>query len=183
MRVSCGTSRLIAALCCLQTPAVFVSKFKSAASFSTKSCQLSVNTTDHFSKLLYSGGEDVTYSSVEDFMSALTSGSFALGMLPTQSFVPVRTHYWFSLVYDLGCDRYRQHGLCCVAASQLMIVAGLMHMYRVFVLVTCVCAVATFVQMKLLAFGTMVAIWQTHINSLPHRAALIPQQVLQTLHD
>ena len=74
-----------------------MSKFKSAASFSTKSCQLSVNTTDHFSKVLYSGGEDVTYSSVADFMSALTDGSFALGMLPTQTFVPVRTHSLFGV--------------------------------------------------------------------------------------
>lgn len=66
-----------------------MSKYKSAATFSTKSCQLSVNTTDYFSKVLYSGGEDVTYSSVQDFMSALTDGSFALGMLPTQTLVPV----------------------------------------------------------------------------------------------
>ena len=66
-----------------------MSKYKSAATFSTKSCQLSVNTTDSFSKVLYSGGEDVTYSSVQDFMSALTDGSFALGMLPSQTFVPV----------------------------------------------------------------------------------------------
>lgn len=76
-------------VCSLQTPPVFVSKYKSAASFSTKSCQLSVNTTDHFSKVLYSGGKDVTYKSVKDFMAALTDGSFALGMLLTQQFVQV----------------------------------------------------------------------------------------------
>ena len=73
----------------LQTPPVFVSKYKSAATFSTKSCELSVNTTDYFSKVLYSGGKDVTYKSVEDFMAALTDRSFALGMLPSQEFVQV----------------------------------------------------------------------------------------------
>ena len=94
-QLSGKTSCLIAILYCLQTPAAFVSKFKSAATFSTKSCQLSVNTTDYFSKMLYSGGEDVTYSSVQDFMSALTDGSFALGMLPNQTFVPVITHFCY----------------------------------------------------------------------------------------
>ena len=48
-----------------------------------------MNTTDYFSKVLYSGGDDVTYSSVQDFIQALTDGSFALGMLPTQQFVQV----------------------------------------------------------------------------------------------
>lgn len=75
--------------CAVQTPAVFVSQYQSAASFSTKSCQLSVNTTDSFSKVLYSGGADVTYASVQDFITALTSGDFVMGMTPSEQFVQV----------------------------------------------------------------------------------------------
>ena len=74
----------------MQTPAVFVSQYKSAASFSTKSCQLSVNTTDSFSKVPYSGGADVTYASVQDFITALTNGDFVMGMTPSEQFVQVR---------------------------------------------------------------------------------------------
>lgn len=73
----------------MQTPAVFVSQYQSAATFSTKSCQLSVNTTSNFSKVLYSGGADVTYSSVEDFVQALTNGDFVMGMTPSEQFVQV----------------------------------------------------------------------------------------------
>lgn len=73
----------------MQTPAVFVSQYQSAATFSTKSCQLSVNTTSDFSKVLYSGGADVTYSSVEDFVQALTNGDFVMGMTPSEQFVQV----------------------------------------------------------------------------------------------
>ena len=68
---------------------MFVSNYKSAASFSTKSCQLSKNITSGFSKVLYSGGDDVTYGSVKDFMTALTNGDFVLGMTPSQQFVQV----------------------------------------------------------------------------------------------
>ena len=73
----------------MQSPAVFVSQYQSAASFSTKSCQLSVNITDSFSKVLYSGGADVTYSSVQDFITALTTGDFVMGMTPSEQFVQV----------------------------------------------------------------------------------------------
>jgi len=73
----------------VQSPAVFVSQYQSAASFSTKSCQLSVNTTDYFTKVLYSGGADVTYSSVQDFITALTNGDFVMGMTPSEQFVQV----------------------------------------------------------------------------------------------
>ena len=73
----------------MQSPAVFVSQYQSAASFSTKSCQLSVNTTDYFTKVLYSGGADVTYSSVQDFITALTNGDFVMGMTPSEQFVQV----------------------------------------------------------------------------------------------
>ena len=72
----------------VQSPAVFVSQYQSAASFSTKSCQLSVNTTDYFTKVLYSGGADVTYSSVQD-ITALTNGDFVMGMTPSEQFVQV----------------------------------------------------------------------------------------------
>ena len=75
--------------CVVQSPAVFVSQYQSAASFSTKSCQLSVNTTDYFTKVLYSGGADVTYSSVQDFSTALTNGDFVMGMTPSEQFVQV----------------------------------------------------------------------------------------------
>ena len=73
----------------LQDPAVFVSNYQSAATFSTKSCQLAKNITTGFSKVLYSGGNDVTYDSVKDFITALTNGDFVLGMTPTQQFVEV----------------------------------------------------------------------------------------------
>lgn len=76
--------------CVVQSPAVFVSQYQSAASFSTKSCQLSVNTTDSFTKVLYSGGADVTYSSIQDFITALTNGDFVMGMTPSEQFVQVR---------------------------------------------------------------------------------------------
>ncbi len=76
--------------CVMQSPAVFVSQYQSAASFSTKSCQLSVNTTDYFTKVLYSGGADVTYLSVQDFITALTNGDFVMGMTPSEQFVQVR---------------------------------------------------------------------------------------------
>ncbi|DBA67673.1 TPA: hypothetical protein ACH3X2_001265 [Trebouxia sp. C0005] len=72
-----------------KSPAVFVSQYQSAASFSTKSCQLSVNTTDYFTKVLYSGGADVTYSSVQDFITALTNGDFVMGKTPSEQFVQV----------------------------------------------------------------------------------------------
>lgn len=82
-------------ICCflLQLPAVFVSNYKSAATFSTKSCQLAKNITTGFSKVLYSGGDDVTYASIKDFTTALTNGDFVLGMTPTQRFVEVGVHH------------------------------------------------------------------------------------------
>ena len=73
----------------VQDPAVFISNYKSAATFSTKSCQLAKNITTGFSKVLYSGGDDVTYDSVEDFVTALTNGQFVLGMTPSEQFVEV----------------------------------------------------------------------------------------------
>ena len=76
----------------LQAPAVYVSKYDSAATYSTKSCQLSVNTTDNFNKVLYTGGADVTYSSVQDFVTALTNGDFVLGMTPSEQLVQVRNY-------------------------------------------------------------------------------------------
>ena len=68
---------------------MFVSKYDSAATYSTKSCQLSVNTTDYFSKVLWSAGADETYASVQDFVTALTNGDFVIGMTASEQLVQV----------------------------------------------------------------------------------------------
>ena len=104
----------------MQSPAVFVSQYQSAASFSTKSCQLSVNTTDYFTKVLYSGGADVTYSSVQDFITALTNGDFVMGMTPSEQFVQVsfpavlRQNQFINPTFS-GCSR------------QLMVLLGVLR--------------------------------------------------------
>jgi len=96
--------------CVMQSPAVFVSQYQSAASFSTKSCQLSVNTTDYFTKVLYSGGADVTYSSVQDFITALTNGDFVMGMTPSEQFVQVSFQ-------DVSCQSSHQSFFDCIIAA------------------------------------------------------------------
>ncbi len=60
---------------CMQDPAVFTESYTAPATLITPSCKVAKNTTDGWSKLLYSAGDPVVYASRADFMTAMMDGT------------------------------------------------------------------------------------------------------------
>jgi hypothetical protein len=59
----------------MQDPAVFTESYTAPATLSTSACKVAKNTTDGWSKQLYSAGDPVLYASRADFMAAMMNGT------------------------------------------------------------------------------------------------------------
>ena len=62
---------------CLQEPSSYVAEYTAPATLITSSCKIAKNTTDGWTKTLYSAGDPVTYASWDAFMVATMNGSQA----------------------------------------------------------------------------------------------------------
>ncbi|CAL5222676.1 g5075 [Coccomyxa viridis] len=58
-----------------QEPSSYVSEYTAPATLITSSCKIAKNTTDGWTKTLYSAGDPVTYASWEEFMDATANGT------------------------------------------------------------------------------------------------------------
>lgn len=58
-----------------QDPTSFTESYTAPATLITDSCKVARNTTDGWSKLLYSAGDPVVYASRKDFVDAMMNGS------------------------------------------------------------------------------------------------------------
>ena len=59
----------------LQEPTSYVAQYTAPATLITPSCKIAKNTTDGWTKTLYTAGDPVTYASREAFMAATMNGS------------------------------------------------------------------------------------------------------------
>ena len=59
----------------MQEPSSYVSEYTAPATLITSSCKIAKNTTDGWTKTLYSAGDPVTYASWEEFMYATANGT------------------------------------------------------------------------------------------------------------
>jgi hypothetical protein len=59
----------------MQEPTTYVAQYTGPATLITSSCKIAQNTTDGWTKTLYSAGDPITYASWEAFMDATSNGS------------------------------------------------------------------------------------------------------------
>lgn len=79
----------------MQDPATFTESYTAPATLITSSCKVAKNTTDGWSRQLYSAGDPVTYASRADFVAAMMNGTQTDIWTPTVCFrhftVPLNT--------------------------------------------------------------------------------------------
>ena len=59
----------------MQEPSSFVGEYTAPATLITSSCKIAKNTTDGWTKTLYSAGDPVTYASWDAFLAATADGT------------------------------------------------------------------------------------------------------------
>ncbi len=59
----------------MQSPAKFVFEYVAPSSFISKTCKIAKNTTDYWSKTLYTQGQPKLYNSVIEFTKAIVAGT------------------------------------------------------------------------------------------------------------
>ena len=59
----------------MQEPTQYVSAYTAPATLITQSCKVAKNTTDGWTKTLYSGGDPTQYASMDDLKNAILNGT------------------------------------------------------------------------------------------------------------
>ncbi len=77
----------------MQEPSSYVSEYTAPATLITSSCKVAKNTTDGWTKTLYSAGDPVTYASWEEFMDATANGTAPPVFSPSVRAVPLVLQY------------------------------------------------------------------------------------------
>ena len=67
-----------------------MSEYTGPATLITSSCKVAKNTTDGWTRTLYSAGDPVTYASWDDFMAATANGTATPVFSPSVRVVPVQ---------------------------------------------------------------------------------------------
>ena len=76
----------------LQEPTSYVAQYIAPATLITPSCKVAKNTTDGWTKTLYTAGDPVTYASREAFMTATMNGSATPVFTVTVRLLPLTLH-------------------------------------------------------------------------------------------
>ena len=77
----------------MQEPSSFVAEYTAPATLITSSCKVAKNTTDGWTRTLYSAGDPVTYASWDAFMAATADGTATPVFSPSVRVMPFECHH------------------------------------------------------------------------------------------